>query len=216
MERYLDMVNWPRHKTFQFFKPFEHPFFNVCVDLDVTALRRLTRKEKISFNSSILYLLLRATNSQEPFRYRLRDDKVLVHDVVHGGSTVLHDDETFGFWYIDYVPNFKEFVLEAKRSLNDYHNRDQKDLDPRDLTDNVVHISVLPWIKFNSFAHARRHSTDDSVPKYMFGKVTEVGEKVVMPFSVEVHHALMDGLHVGRFLEHFQNLLDTCETLWGP
>ena len=29
-----------------------------------------------------------------------------------------------------------------------------------------------------------------------------------MPVSVEVHHALVDGLHVGRFYEMFQARLD--------
>ena len=28
-----------------------------------------------------------------------------------------------------------------------------------------------------------------------------------MPLSVEVHHALMDGLHVGRFVEGFEAAL---------
>jgi len=28
-----------------------------------------------------------------------------------------------------------------------------------------------------------------------------------MPLSVEVHHALMDGLHVGRFIEGFEAAL---------
>jgi chloramphenicol O-acetyltransferase type A len=30
----------------------------------------------------------------------------------------------------------------------------------------------------------------------------------MMPVSVEVHHALVDGLHVGRFYEAFQRGLD--------
>jgi chloramphenicol O-acetyltransferase type A len=29
-----------------------------------------------------------------------------------------------------------------------------------------------------------------------------------MPVSVHVHHALMDGVHVGEFYELFQKLLD--------
>ena len=33
-----------------------------------------------------------------------------------------------------------------------------------------------------------------------------------MPVSIEVHHALADGLHVGRYLERFQELLDD----WPP
>jgi chloramphenicol O-acetyltransferase type A len=29
-----------------------------------------------------------------------------------------------------------------------------------------------------------------------------------MPVSVEVHHALVDGIHVGRFFEIYQGYLD--------
>jgi len=32
-----------------------------------------------------------------------------------------------------------------------------------------------------------------------------------MPFSIEVHHALMDGLHVGEFLEIFQDKINSLE-----
>jgi chloramphenicol O-acetyltransferase len=29
-----------------------------------------------------------------------------------------------------------------------------------------------------------------------------------MPLSVEGHHAMMDGIHVGRFFERFQTAID--------
>jgi chloramphenicol O-acetyltransferase len=32
-----------------------------------------------------------------------------------------------------------------------------------------------------------------------------------MPVSIEVHHALLDGIHVARFLEYFQNALREAE-----
>jgi chloramphenicol O-acetyltransferase type A len=37
----------------------------------------------------------------------------------------------------------------------------------------------------------------------------------MMPVSVEVHHALMDGLHVGRYFESFQSHLLGCDKLLG-
>jgi chloramphenicol O-acetyltransferase type A len=70
---------------------------------------------------------------------------------------------------------------------------------------------VIPWVAFTSFAHARRHGTEDSVPKIVFGKRHERGGRHRMPVSVEVHHALVDGLHVGRFFEGFQERLDRGE-----
>jgi chloramphenicol O-acetyltransferase type A len=42
----------------------------------------------------------------------------------------------------------------------------------------------------------------------VFGKMFDDGPRRKMPFSVEVHHALVDGLHVGRFFNLFQEKLD--------
>lgn len=33
-------------------------------------------------------------------------------------------------------------------------------------------------------------------------------DKRTMPVSVHVHHALVDGSHIGLFIEVFQNLMD--------
>jgi chloramphenicol O-acetyltransferase type A len=48
---------------------------------------------------------------------------------------------------------------------------------------------------------------EDSVPKIAFGRFTRIGETVQLPMSVEVHHALMDGLHVGRFVNKMEAAL---------
>jgi len=40
------------------------------------------------------------------------------------------------------------------------------------------------------------------------GKYNTEGDKMIMPVSVEVHHSLMDGLHVGRYFELFQKYLN--------
>ena len=81
-------------------------------------------------------------------------------------------------------------------------------LEPADHRDDLIHFSVLPWISFTSVSHARRLGTNDSVPKIMFGKHYEAGERRRMPVSIEAHHSLVDGLHVGRFFARFQALLD--------
>ena len=57
-------------------------------------------------------------------------------------------------------------------------------------------------------SHARDVNFPDSVPKMAFGKLVQQGEQWRMPLSVEVHHGLMDGLHVGQFLQTLQQLFD--------
>jgi len=47
----------------------------------------------------------------------------------------------------------------------------------------------------------------DSVPKISFGKVIPIDNQMLMPVSIHVHHALVDGSDIGKFYERFQNHL---------
>ena len=210
MAHYLDIEAWPRRRHFRFFRSFEKPFFNLCANVDVTDLRLICREpDGPSFAIACFYLSLRAVNEIECFRYRLRGDKVLIHDVIHGGSTTLREDETFGFSYFDYRANFADFNRGAADGLE--KAKAGRDLEPSTDDDALIHYSVIPWVSFTSFAHASRLAAvgsehEDSVPKIVFGKFFEDRDRWWLPTSVEVHHALMDGLHVGRFFELFGDL----------
>jgi len=47
----------------------------------------------------------------------------------------------------------------------------------------------------------------DSIPQMVFGKYFKDGATSKMPFSIEVHHALIDGYHVAKYHEKFQDYL---------
>ncbi len=206
MPNYLDLQSWKRREQFFFFLKYENPFFNICADVDVTSALELAKQRELSFFILSLFLSSKAANSIEEFRYRIQDKSVLVHDVIHPGSTVLNSDETFGFCYFTYDPDFAVFNQTAISDLQKFKDG-EKSFDPRDERDDLIHYSVIPWVSFRSFAHARRYRNGDSIPKIVLGKYYENGGRMKMPVSVEVHHSLMDGLHVGRFYEIFQENL---------
>lgn len=211
MPEYLDLERWNRRKQYDFFLQYEQPFFNICAPLDVTELRAHCREQRLSFFLASLYLSARAVNQVLPFRYRLRDEGVVVHPRIHTGSTVLLEDETFTFAYFDDHDAFADFYPQAKHTVARIHAGDA--FDPQDERDDLIHYSVVPWMSFTSFSHARRHVVNDSVPKIVFGRYAESEGRLMMPVSVEVHHALMDGLHVGRYFEVFGRLLSGCGDL---
>jgi chloramphenicol O-acetyltransferase type A len=205
MAEYLDVNNWARRDQFEFFRGFDKPYFNVCVPLDVTELVALLRERPgSSVSLAYHYLALRIANEVEPFRYRLRDGKVLVHDVIHGATTVLLSNESFAFAYFDYTADYRKFTADAQRVITEVKREGIFKDSP---SDNLIHFTTLPWVSFTSFSHARNWGQEDSVPKITFGKFTNEGKRVLMPFSVEVHHALMDGLHVGRYLTRLEAAL---------
>lgn len=206
MPTHLDLDAWKRRRQFEFFRTFDRPFFNVCVPVDVTELRSWARSTDRSFFLASLYLAVAAANETEPFRYRLDGDRVRVYERIHGGSTVLRPDDSFTFAYFDFTAGFAEFERLGREELDRVRTADAP-FDPRDDRDDLIHFSILPWLAFTSFAHARRDVPGDSVPKIVFGKYSESEGRWRMPVSVEVHHALMDGLHVGRFVERFERNL---------
>ncbi|HET6975318.1 MAG TPA: chloramphenicol acetyltransferase [Pyrinomonadaceae bacterium] len=210
MTRYLDIETWHRRETFEFFIGYTNPYFNICTRLDVTALLAFVRNRPgVKVSAAIHYFGLRVANEIEPFRYRLKDGNVIVYDVINGGTTVLRPNESFAYAYFSYHQNFDEFVAEMSKAVDDVRN-DTGPLKPT-MRDDVIYHTTLPWISFTSFSHARTPGRGDSVPRFVFGKFTEENGRTMMPFSVEVHHALVDGLHVGQYLELFQEMLTNPE-----
>lgn len=205
MSGYLDIETWSRRKQFEFFKDFDNPYFNICANVDVTPLLVLTRAAKnISFFITYHFLSMKAANEVEPFRYRLRGDRVFVHDRIHAGTTLLLADESFTFVYFDYDEDFEVFHTRAKAAVESAQAGVSR-LDEREGQDDLIHHSVIPWVTFTSISHARNWGRQDSVPKIAFGKYREDGKRIKMPISVEAHHALMDGLHVGRYFERLES-----------
>ena len=200
---FLDLAPWSRREHFYLFRAFASPFFSVCVDVDVTALWEMCRQtDSPSFYVATLFHSLRAANDTEAFRMRIRGDQVWIHDRVRASATVLRDDETFGFGIFPPARTLQEFDEHGAQEM-----AAAKLLVPLVLPnpgeDDLVYHSSLPWMRFTAFGNAL-DGGKDSVPRIVFGKVTEESGRWLMPVAVEVHHALVDGLDVARYLERLE------------
>jgi chloramphenicol O-acetyltransferase type A len=207
MPRYIDTETWSRRHLFRLFKDYDDPSFNVCADVDATRLLDFTRSRSLSFFVTYHFLSTKTANELEPFRYRLRGGRVLVHERVDAGSTFLLADDSFTFVYFDFTEDFRAFH-DAAVSTIERARVEAPPLDAREDRDDLIYHSVLPWVSFTSISHARDSRRRNGIPKISFGKYREAGGRMMMPVSVEVHHALMDGLHVGRYFERLQSYFD--------
>ncbi|RYD84149.1 MAG: chloramphenicol acetyltransferase, partial [Sphingobacteriales bacterium] len=175
-------------------------------DLDCTAVYHHAKSNGISFYLLYLYKILTAINETEPFRYRIdAAGKVVVYDKIGVGPTIPRDDGTFGYGHMHYQTDLDLFIAGAKKEIE--HVKKTTGLKPEGHID-IIHFSALPWIKFTSVSHARIYSFPDSVPKISVGKVTETDNKYTMPFSIHVHHGLVDGYDVGVFIKKLEELFE--------
>lgn len=208
--RYLDLDNWPRKPAFDYYRGFDKPYFNVCVRVDAARLKACAAQWQArglgTFTLAYHFLAIRLANAHECFRYRIEGDRVRIHDEVHGSATVLREDDSFGFVLLRHDRSYGRYAAQAGAEVARVVGREGGFV-PMDDGDALLHFTTLPQVAFTSFSHARNWGREDSVPKFAFGKAQADGARLWLPLSIEVHHALMDGVHVGRFLQAFEAAL---------
>jgi len=199
----FDINSWFRKSQYEFFKTYDDPFFNLTTELDVTNLHAYCKKNDLSFFLACLHFAVESANEILEFRLRIIDDQLFEFEKINIGSTVLNDDNTFSFCYFEKKDSLFAFDTHGKKVLKNH--AEQIDFDSNKDSLNLIYASSLPWIKFTSIKHARSIEREKSgIPKFVFGKFYEIINTKKMPFSIEVHHALLDGFHVAKFLEIFQ------------
>jgi len=202
----VDISTWARRPHYEFFKGYDDPFFSLTAEVDCTALKARAKAGNYSVFLANLHTALRAVNSIEAFRLRIEDDAAVCHDHIDVFSTAARPDGTFGFAFLKYYQDLGEFIAHASAALQT--TAQATDLRPDANVTNVIHSTTVPWLRFTGITHPKNYGNGDSIPKLSFGKMTPVGDKVLMPVSVLVHHALMDARHVSQFFEIFQTLID--------
>lgn len=205
----IDIENWNRKKHYHFFKGVDYPHFNICANIDITEFMSHIRAEGYPFFLSTVYATTRVANDIKEFRYRMRDDEVVEHDAVNPSFTIMSDDDVFGFCHAKYNPDFKAFLMEAKLTMEEA--KSNADLEDEDL-DNVLYMTSLPWVSFTSVSHPIHMNPVDCIPRIAWGKYFEENDRILIPVSVQVHHALVDGSHAGDYFVRLQNFMNNASS----
>jgi chloramphenicol O-acetyltransferase type A len=158
-------------------------------------------------------VISRASNAIPEFRYRIRAGQVVEHEVVHPSFTILVDQDLFSFCTVDYAEDFPKFAAKAAESIASVKAHLDLENDPE--KDDMLYMTPIPWVSFTSFMHPMQLHPADSVPRFAWGKFFTEGDLIKMPLAAQGHHALMDGIHVGRFYEKVQGYLYQPEIVWG-
>lgn len=210
----VNIDEWPRKTTYDFFRDYADPFFNITANVEVEGVYNFCKQHGLSVALSLLYCSLTAANEVRQFRIRSLDDRLVEYDQIHATQTILNDDDTFSFAYFEMAANVFDFERSGWSALGKYKALKTFDVESQRI--DLIYYSVIPWISFTSFKHASRMDTDLTIPKIVFGKIFETSKGKQLPVSVEVNHMIMDGLHVGRFFERFQARLKDLPEIFPP
>ena len=184
----------------------DQPHFSICANVDITAFSTAIKTANLPFTTSLVYLIARTANDIDVFRQRIRNNQIIEHDFVSPSFTVPTEvADAFSFCTVTYQDEVYKFVRHAQNIMEKMrHSPSMEDEEGRD---DYLFLSAIPWISFTGLTHAMHYSPVDSVPRISWGKYFLQQEQLLMPLSVQAHHALVDGRHMGMFFEKFQQYL---------
>ncbi|GAA0123118.1 MAG: chloramphenicol acetyltransferase [Clostridium argentinense] len=207
--KYIDMENWARKDHYNHFKALDYPHFNICGNIDITQFYKFIKENENPFFISFLFFSVKVANSIKEFRYRIRENKVIEHDAVNPAFTIMTNQGVCSFCTVEYINNYDEFIKNAKMKIdiekNDVNLKDEPG------RDDLLFITSVPWISFTSVTHPIHMNPVDSVPRITWGKFFEENGKIKIPLSIQAHHALLDGEHVGKYFNLLQDFLNNPE-----
>lgn len=195
--RKIKLSEYERADTYHAFLNHEVPVFSITAGVNITSLLKFCKKKELRFFSAISYFVSLTVNFIPQLRHRIVNGELLEFEKVDPGFTVLMDNDTFSFCDSTWNVNFHEFISKANADIDGA--RVEQDLEMREKHD-MFFISNNPWISFTSFVHPyiKQYS---SIPIITLGKYSSNNGENTIPIAVQANHALVDGLHIGRFFQ---------------
>lgn len=200
----IDINNWERKQHYEIYRQFANARYDITLELDVTNLVRFVKKNKLSFTLTVIHTIAKCANGIDEFRMRIENDE-----------PVIYDELSLSFTYLNKKTNLmKNVVVENDLDVFVFNQNAKDVIETQDvyftgaLGNGIYQFSAIPWISYTHVSHTFSGNKDYSVPVFDFGKFYEKNERMVMPFSIEVHHAFIDGYHIGLLVEKLQKELD--------
>lgn len=193
-----------RKGQYDYFRSLENPHVSMTVNLDITHLYRAVKQRGYPFFLTLLHCVINAANAVAEFRQRIMGDQVVEFENCLSSHTVSLPDGSYCYCNLDCSKALEEFLpyacLEVERA------RERASLEDGADGASLYFVTSLPWISFTSITLPTANR-DDSNPRISFGKYFEQGEKIFLPLGLQVHHALIDGIHISRFFEELEKRL---------
>ena len=173
-------------------------------NVDVTEVYAYAKRSGLSFYYALVYLVTKAVNSVEAFRYGIVDGELVLFDERSPSFTDLKKgSESFHIVTMPCEGNIAEFCQDAKRRSAEQTTFLSTDKESADL----IYFSCLPWVELTALTNERDFDPDDAIPRISWGKFHERDGRKILGISLELNHRFTDGVHIGKFAEALENLI---------
>ena len=205
----VNLDTWKRGNLFRFYIDNLRNVMSMTVDIDVSSLIAFARTHELKFYPAMMWVVSKAVNQRAEFRYGWDNNGNPIHwNYISPYYADFHkDDEQFVKLVTEYSDNLFEFHSRFVKDRERY--KELRTFDLKDIPANTFDVSCLPWVKYKSFDI---HVFDEGkylAPVVTWGKYETENGKIVLPLSMNIHHAVADGWHLSRFFADVQEIIDS-------
>ena len=205
--QFIDVSTWNRAMHCEIFRNSVQPQYCVTFDLDVTNFLSKVKERDYSFTFSFVYAVTKCANEIEAFRCRFVDGRPAVFETINTSFTYLNKDtELFKVVNVPMQDKIEDYVALAKKT-----EEQQTAYFTAPMANDIYQFSPFPWVSYTHISHTDSGKKDNATPLFDWGKFYERDGRILMPFSVQVHHSFVDGVHIGKLAEKLQDYLDHFE-----
>ncbi len=196
----IDKESYYRKGVFRHFSVDCKCSVSITARVDVTELKKRSDETGTKFYLNFLYILAKVLNSREDYRmgYLWQTDTLICYDRINPTQYVFHDDtETCTPVYTEYFEDYEKFYKGALDDLEKAKSTREYGLDTSNHP-NWFDASFISWLSYDSLNIELPDGHLFFAPIINWGKYRKEGERLMMPVTVRLNHAIADGYLVAK------------------
>ncbi len=196
----IDLNTYYRKSVFRHFSEDCKCSTSITSRIYVTKLKEYSDKTKTKFYINFLYLLSKVLNSREDYRmaYLWKTNQLICFDKINPTQYVFHEDtETCSPVYTEYNENYIEFYKAAKNDIEEAKKTREYNLDMENHP-NWFDASYISCLSYDSLNIELPDGYLFFQPIINWGRYREENNKLMMPVTVRLNHAIADGYLISR------------------
>ena len=198
--RVIDKEKYYRKGVFRHFSEDCKCSTSMTARIDVTDLVEFSKKKDRKFYINFLYVLSKVLNSRDDYKmgYLWQTQELICYDTINPTQYVFHEDtETCTPVYTTYYSGYETFYKNALADVEMAKKTREYMLDMENHP-NWFDASYISWLSYDSFNVELPDGYLFFAPIVNWGRYRKENDRLVMPVSVRLNHAIADGYLVAK------------------
>lgn len=203
--REVDPTTTTRAYAFEMWMNAPMPMVTFFKTLDVTPIRRFSRRTGYKFNMLMCWCIGKAASTVKEFRLLPVGDRLIAYDTIAVNTIVANSQGEISSCDIPFSDDLQQFNTDYLRLTR----RVAESCENHDLTDSMV-IGTSALAQYDIDGAVGMYSGIFNNPFLIWGRYRKGISKTTLNLSFQFHHTQMDGAHAAAFLTELQSTIHLC------